>query len=166
MLYRTGGMKINLCIISDSWGAYIRLGDEFTHYAVNHSIDFVNSYTGTHTSTIGAISKHVKVSMKGALYLLPGRDNVWGSMPFMQIQSLSSCFHPHCQQCGLVSASSTPPPPHLHHFASFALEIFQQWLVYINGAAHIIILPSLCEIPLETKSRVISKFILSPSYFV
>lgn len=95
-------------IKSDSWGANVRLGDEeFTHHVVNHSVDLVDSYTGTHTSTVGATSKHVKVSLKGALYLLPGRGDVSGSMPCTQNQPLHH-VHPHCQKCGLVSISSTP----------------------------------------------------------
>jgi hypothetical protein len=51
-------------IISDCWGAYVHLGDEeFMHHIVNHSVGFIDSRTGDHTSTFGTTSKHVKVSL-------------------------------------------------------------------------------------------------------
>jgi hypothetical protein len=49
-------------IISDYWGAYRRLGDDgYRHETVNHSLCFVDPWTGAHTNTMEATWRHVKV---------------------------------------------------------------------------------------------------------
>jgi hypothetical protein len=49
-------------IISDCWAAYSSLHEEgYTHFTVNHSIEFVDEMTGSHTNTIESTWKQVKV---------------------------------------------------------------------------------------------------------
>jgi hypothetical protein len=49
-------------IISDCWAAYSSLREEgYTHFTVNHSIEFVNDTNWAHTNTIESTRKHVKV---------------------------------------------------------------------------------------------------------
>jgi len=51
-------------LISDCWAAYNSLREEgYTHFTVNHSIEFVDSNTGAHTNTIESTWKHLKVSL-------------------------------------------------------------------------------------------------------
>lgn len=90
-------------IISDCWGAYVRLGnEEFTHHVVNHSVGFVDSRTGAHTSTIDATSKQVKDSISAynrkVHYIFYPAETMFGAVRRV---------HLHCQKNGLVSASST-----------------------------------------------------------
>jgi len=49
-------------IISDCWPAYSSLREEgYTHFTVNHSVEFVNDTNGAQTNTIESTLKHVKV---------------------------------------------------------------------------------------------------------
>jgi transposase-like protein len=49
-------------IISDCWTAYSSLREEgYTHFTVNHSIEFVNDRNGAHNNTIESTWKHIKV---------------------------------------------------------------------------------------------------------
>jgi len=48
--------------ISDCWAGYSSLREEgYTHFIVNHSIEFVDDMTGAHTNTIESTWKHVNV---------------------------------------------------------------------------------------------------------
>jgi transposase-like protein len=48
-------------VISDCWGAYRGLGSEgYTHLTVNHSIEFLNPYTGAYTNTTESTWRTVK----------------------------------------------------------------------------------------------------------
>ncbi|CAL4115802.1 unnamed protein product, partial [Meganyctiphanes norvegica] len=50
-------------IISDCWKAYDCLGDEgYLHLKVNHSLNFVDPDTGTHTNTIERLWRSAKES--------------------------------------------------------------------------------------------------------
>lgn len=55
-------IKPGTAIISDCWAGYFRLSEEgYTHHTFNRSVAFVDPCTGTHTSTVQATWKHVKV---------------------------------------------------------------------------------------------------------
>jgi hypothetical protein len=156
-------------IISDCWGAYIRLGDEeFMHYVVNHSVSF-NSRTGNYTSTIGAMLKHMKVSLSAynrkVPYIFYLVETMFGVLcrarkfnPFtMLIFSVRS-----------VDWSLLAPPTTATRIplCIFCAGNFPAVVGLFYGRAKFIILHSVCEIPLETNSRVILKFILAPSYLM
>jgi len=52
-------------VISDCGGAYRHLEKrDYTHHAVNHSIEFVDQRTGVHTNTIVSTWRHVKAYLR------------------------------------------------------------------------------------------------------
>jgi len=54
-------VELGRVVISDCWAAYSSLSDEeYTNFAVNHSITFVDETIGAHTNTIKSTWKQVK----------------------------------------------------------------------------------------------------------
>lgn len=138
------------------------------HHDVNRSVGFVDSRTGDHISTIGATSKHVKVSLSAfnrkvhsIFYLV---ETVFGALcrvrkfdPFTML-----IFSVRSVDWFLLAppTTATLTPLCLFCVGNFpAVDLFY-------GRKHFITLDSVCEIPLETNSRVFSKFILAPSYLM
>lgn len=158
-------------IISECCGAYVHLGDEeFMQRVVNHSVGFIDTQTGDHTSTIGATSKHMKVSLSAynrkVHYIFYQVETMFGALchvrkfdPFtMFIFSVRS-----------VNWTLLAPPTTatLTPLCLFCTGNFPAVVGLSYGTAHFIILHLVCEIPLETNSReVISKFFLAPSYLM
>jgi hypothetical protein len=139
------------------------------HHIVNHSVGFIDSCPGNHTSTIGATLKHVKVSLsvynQKVHYIFYLVEAMFGALcrahkfnPFtMFIFSVRS-----------VDWSLLAPPTTatLTLLCLFFIGNFPAVVGLFYGTAHFINLHLVCEIPLETNSRVISKFILTPSYLM
>jgi hypothetical protein len=166
---RRGSYLAPLSLVT-AGGAYIHLDDEeFMHYIVNHSVSFINSCTGNYTSTIRATLKHVKVSLSAynqkVPYIFYLVKTMFGALcrarkfnPFtMFIFSVRS-----------VDWSLLAPPTTvtLIPLCIFCAGNFPAVVGLFYVRAQFIILHSVCEIPLETNSRVILKFILAPSYLM
>ena len=62
-------------ILTDLWRGYFRLADNFdyTHHTVNHSVNFVDPITLTHTNTIEGTWAGIKLG-------IPGRNGVAGEV--------------------------------------------------------------------------------------
>jgi len=150
-------------------GANVRLGDEFMHHVVNHSVGFIDSHTGDHASTTGATSKHVKVSLSAynqkVHYIFYLVETMFGALcctrkfdPFTMF-----LFSVRCVDLFLLAPPTTAT---LTPLCLFCVGNFPAVAGLFYVRAHFMVLHLMCEILLETNSRVISKFILTPSYFM
>jgi len=139
------------------------------HYIMNHSVGFINSRTGNYTSTIGATSKHVKVSLSAYNRKVPCIfhlvETMFGALcrarkfdPFIMF-----IFSVRSVDWSLLAPPATAT---LIPLCIFCAGNFPAVVGLFYATAHVIILHSVCEIPLETNSRVILKFILAPSYLM
>jgi len=93
-------IELGTTVISDCWGAYGDLDSQsFTHRTVNHSTNFVDTYTGDHTNTIESTWRSVKVFLgqynRGddyhyhlAHYMFAARCKAFGVPPFLQFLHL------------------------------------------------------------------------------
>jgi transposase len=77
-------------VISDYWGAYRDLGSQgYTHHTVNHSIHFVDLYTGVNTNKVESTWRSVKVFL-GEYHLFAARCKAQGLSQYLQFLHLAA----------------------------------------------------------------------------